>query len=131
MKTILSLVILIAVTVLVGCSATAPQRNLSGVPPLNIVVTVTCSDPAMKFTGTIASDGHTRNFSGAGSGTFHATGHEIICSFKKTGTGGRISIAGSASAKDGGNSTTDQKFGGVRAEFVQTTKEQHNLFTTF
>jgi len=131
MKKILSLLPLITATIFVGCSTTSPQRDFSGMPPMDIVVTVTCGDPAMKFTGTIVSDGHTRNYSGAGSRTFHATGHEIICSFKKTGADGRISIAGSASAKDGGNATTDQKFGGVRAEFVRTTKEQHNLFNTF
>ena len=131
MKTPSSLLSLVILALLAGCATTSPQRDLSGMPPINIVTTVSCSDPAIKFTGTIVSDGHTRNYSGTGSGTFHATGHDIICSFKKTGTAGRISIAASTSDKGQGNSTTDRKFGGVRAEFLRAPKEQHDIFTTF
>jgi hypothetical protein len=74
----------------------------------------------MGFTGTIVHDGHTKHVSSTGGGTFRVTGHEIVASFKKSGADGRISLEGSEAGVQLGNSSTDQKFGGVRAEFHHT-----------
>jgi len=132
MKTITSLPSIIAAVFLTGCATTSNQHDYSGKPPVDVDVAVTCSDTSAKFTGTILCDGQTRIISGVGSGAYHVTGHDIVCSFKKTDAGrGRISISATTSDQASGNSTTDQKFGGVRAEIMRTAKEQHDIFTTF
>ena len=97
----------------------------------DIVATVSCSDPGMRFTGTIVSDGHVQKYSGVGSGTYHASGHEIVCSFKKLEADGRISLAVSEAGHQEGQSSTPDKFGGVRAELMRAPMEQSSVFTTF
>ena len=131
MKTIPSLLAVIAATILVGCSTTSSHRDTAGTPATDITVSVTCSEPTMRFTGTIVADGHTERFSGTGSGTFHASGHELVCSFKKTGDDGRISLAVSESGKTLGSSSTVFKQGGVRAEFVRSLMVRSDVFTTY
>jgi hypothetical protein len=132
MKASLSLFSAIAAAAIVmGCGTTQSHHDLSGSPTAKIDVTVTCSNPATKFEGTIVSDGHSRPFKGAGSRTFHATGHELICSFKKTGAEGQISVSVSESGNDLGNAYTGQEFGGVRAEIVRTAAQQHQTLGTF
>ena len=131
MKTIASLLAVIAATILVGCSTTSPHRDFTGLPATDITVSVTCSDPSMRFTGTIVSDGHPVQLGGTGHGTFSATGHEFVCSFKKTVADGQISISVSEAGKTIGSSDNGCKFGGVRAEVLRTPMEQHDIFTTF
>ena len=131
MKSIRLFLTLVAVTVLLGCSTTPASRNFSGIPATEILVTISCSEPSMRFTGTIVSDGQSEQLSGTGSATFHATGHEIICSFKKADVDGRISISVSEAGKNLGSSSTPQHLGGVRAEILRTSSKQHTLFTTF
>ena len=135
MKSITPRLILIAALVLSGCCSTTThqprQRDYSGMPATDIVVTISCSEPSMAFTGTIVSDGHTEQLSGTGSGTFRASGHEFVCSFKKTGREGRISISVSEGDQSLGSSSTPKRFGGVRAELLRTPSAQHTLFTTF
>jgi hypothetical protein len=132
MKATLSLITAItAAAILMGCGTTKSHRDYSGIPAAKIDVTVSCSNPATKFEGTIVSDGHSEPFNGVGSGTFHATGHELICSFKKTGGEGQISISVSEAGNNLGNAYTGQKFGGVRAEIVRTAVGPHQTFSTF
>jgi hypothetical protein len=131
MKTLLSFLTIIAAVLLTGCATTSPPHDYSGVPPTEIVATVSCSDPSIPFTGTIIADGHTKHYSGTGSGTFHATGHEFVCSFKKTGKDGQISISVSEKGENKGNAYTSIQFGGVRAEFVRNRHEYHDTFSTF
>ena len=131
MKTIPALLAVIAATILVGCSTTSSHRDTAGIPATDITVSVTCSEPTMRFTGTIVADGHTERFSGTGSGTFHASGHELVCSFKKTGDAGRISLAVSESGKTLGSSSSVEKLGGVRAELLHTLMARQEVFTTF
>jgi hypothetical protein len=131
MKTIRSILALTATTILFGCSTTSPHRDFTGLPATDITASVTCNEPTMRFTGTIISDGRTERFSGTGSGTFHASGHELVCSFKKTGGDGQISISVSEAGKVLGGSDTGCKFGGVRAEVLRTPTERHDIFTTF
>ena len=130
-KTISSLLALAAATLLVGCSTTSPHRDFTGLPATDITVSLTCSEPSMTFTGTIVSDGQAEPLSGKGSGTFRATGHEFVCSFKKSEVEGRISISVSEDGKSLGSSSTSQRSGGVRAELLRTPSAQHTLFTTF
>ena len=130
MKTIPSLLAVIAATILVGCSTTSSQHAYSG-PTTDIVVTVTCSNPDTRFTGSIVTDGHAVQSGGTGHATFHATGHEFVCSFKKTDPDGRISISVSEAGKELGNSSTGEKFGGVRAEFVRSLLARSDVFTTY
>ena len=130
MKTIPTLLALIAAAVLAGCSTTSSQRAYSG-PKTDIVVTVTCSNPDTRFTGSIVTDGHAVQSGGTGHATFHTTGHEFVCSFKKTDPDGRISISVSEACKELGNSSTAEKFGGVRAEFVRALMARSDIFTTF
>jgi hypothetical protein len=129
MKTVTFLFALIAATFLIGCSTTSQRHDYSGIPATDIVVTVSCSDLKMGFTGTIVSDGQSRQLSGVGSGTFHATGHEIVCSFKKTDADGLISVSVSEAGKVLGSSRTPHS--GVRAEILRTPSTQHTVFTTF
>jgi hypothetical protein len=96
-----------------------------------IAVIVTCSDPGMKFAGTIVTDGHSKRLSGIGTSTFHATGHEFVCSFKKTGADGLISVSVTEAGNNLGNAYTAGQFGGVRAEVVRTSAAPRNTFTTF
>lgn len=130
MKTTTSLLALIAAVVLAGCSTTSSHRDFSGMQMTDIVVTVTCSNPDTRFTGTIVADGHSVQLGGTGHGAFHTTGHEFVCSFKKTDPDGRISISVSEAGKELGNSSTGERFGGVRAEIMRTPMEQHDIFTT-
>lgn len=134
MKSIIPLLPLIAALILSGCSTTTHQprqRDYSDIPVTDIVVTVSCSEPGMEFTGTIVSDGHTEHLSGTGSSTFRATGHEFVCSFKKTSSDGRISISVSEDGQPLGSSSTPKRFGGVRAELLRTPSALHTLFTSF
>jgi hypothetical protein len=122
---------LVVAIFLSGCNTTSPRCNYSGIPATEIIVTISCSEPSLRFTGTIVSDGHSEQLSGTGSATFHAKGHEITCSFKKTDVDGRISIAVSEAGKKLGSASTPQRFGGVRAELIRTPSKQHTLFTNF
>lgn len=131
MKNITLLLTLIAGAFLFGCG-TPTHRDFAGMPATAFAVTVSCSDASMRFEGTIISDGHSERLSGTGSGTFQATGHEIVCSFRKTSADGRISISVLEEAgKSLGSSTTAKPFGGVRAELLRTPSAEHTLFTTF
>ena len=130
MKNIPTLLALIAAAVLTGCSTTPSQHAYSG-PTTDIVVTVTCSNPDTRFTGSIVTDGHAVQSGGTGHATFHATGHEFVCSFKKTDPDGRISISVSEAGKEFGNSSTGEKFGGVRAEIVRSLLARSDVFTTY
>jgi hypothetical protein len=130
MKNIHTLILLLAATLFLGCSATSPHNSGSSLPVSHITLTVSCSDPKTAFTGTIVCDGHTKQVSGKGGGTFHLTGYEIVASFKKTGADGRISLEGSESGVKLGSSSTDQNFGGVRAVFQRTPSVQQS-FSTF
>lgn len=98
-------------------------------PKTEIVVTVTCSNPSAKFTGTIVSDGQTVQLGGTGRGTFHAKGHELVCSFRKDGSDGAISISVSEADNHLGSSNIATKYGGVRAEIVRTAMEHHDTFS--
>jgi hypothetical protein len=120
-----------AIVLLAGCSTTSSHRDTAGAAKTDIVVTVTCSNPNTKFTGTIVSDGRSVQLGGTGHGTFHASGHELVCSFKKDDSKGGISISVSEAGRNLGNSTIATKFGGVRAEIVRTAKEQHDTFTAY
>jgi hypothetical protein len=130
MKNIHLLTVLLAAALFLGCRATPPHDSGSSLPVSHITLTVSCSDAKMGFTGTIVRDGHTKQVSGTGSGTFHVTGYEIVASFKKTCADGRISLEGSEAGVKLGNSTTDQNFGGVRAVF-QRTPSVLQSFSTF
>ena len=127
MKLIITLLAFTAL--LIGCGTNSTRQNYSGIPPTSIVVTVSCSDPNMGFSGTIVTDGRTNQLSGIGSGTFNVTGHEFVCSFKKEGANGLISISASEDGKVLGNSRTPHD--GVRAEFLRTPSAEHTVFTTF
>jgi hypothetical protein len=118
-----------AAVVLAGCSTPSPHRDFSGMPKTEIVVTVTCSNPNSKFTGTIVSDGQPVQLGGTGQATFHAKGHELVCSFRKDGSDGAISISVSEAGNNLGNSSIATKYGGVRAEVVRTAMEHHEIFT--
>jgi hypothetical protein len=113
---------------LAGCSSISSHHEVSGMAKTKIDVTVNCTNPGTKFTGTIDSDGHSVQLSGKGHGTFHATGHEFVCLFKKDGTEGGMSISVSESGNNLGYSSTASKFGEVRADIVRTAKEQHTSF---
>src|SRR5262249_47037397 len=131
MKTNLSLCAAItAAAIFTGCG-TMQSHHVSGSPAAKIDVTVSCSNPGTKFEGTIVSDGHSTSFKGSGCRTFHAAGHELICSFKKTGAVGQISISVSEAGNNLGNAYTGHEFGGVRAEIVRTAAAQCQTFTTF
>ena len=114
-----------------GCRTSSARRDFSGAPPRQIVATIKCSDPAMKFTGEIVSDGHVQKYSGVGSGTYQASGHEIICSFKKLEADGRLSLAAGELGREPGSSSTVEPFGGVRARFLYGPEMEHTVFTTF
>ncbi len=129
MKKTISLLALVAAAVLAGCSTTASHRDYSGMAKTRIVVTVACNNPDTKFTGTVDSDGHSVQLDGTGHGTFHATGHEFVCWFKKDGSDGRIAISVSEEGTNLGNSSVATKYGGVRAEIVRTAKEHRETFT--
>src|SRR6516162_8150163 len=128
MKTTISFLPILLAVVLAGCSTQPPHHDFSGMPQTKIVVTVSCSNPDTKFDGSIVSDGHPVHLSGTGHGTFHATGHELVCSFKKDGSDGQISISVSEDGTNLGNSNISTRFGGVRAEIVRTPMERHDTF---
>jgi len=85
----------------------------------------------MKFTGTIVQDGHSAEVSGVGSGTFHAAGHQIAFSFKKTAADGRISFSVTKAGQCLGSSATESKFGGVRGEISHHWVVTKECFSTF
>lgn len=129
MKTTITLLTTLVAVVLAGCSSTPPHRDFSGTPNTEIVVTVTCSNPNTKFTGTIVSDGHTVQLAGTGHGTFHAKGHELVCSFRKDDSDGAISISVSEAGNNLGNSNIATRYGGVRADIVRTAIAHCDTFT--
>ncbi len=129
MKRTISLLTIAAAAVLVGCGTTSSHSDFSGMAKTKIVITVTCSNPDTKFTGTIDSDGHPVQLGGTGHGTFQATGHEFFCVFRKDGSDGALSISASEAGKNLGSSSIATKYGGVRVEIVRTGKEQRDTFT--
>jgi hypothetical protein len=131
MKFTISLLTIVAALVLAGCRTKSSHSDSAAMPKTDIVVTVTCSNPDTKFTGTIVSDGHSVQLHGAGHGTFHATGHQLVCSFRKDASDGQISISVSEAGNDLGNANIATKFGGVRADIVRTAMERHDTFSAF
>ena len=133
MKTIPTLLALTAAVALAGCATPPPpQRDFAGIAPTDFTVTVKCSEPTMRFTGMIVSDGQCENWVGIGGGTYHASGHEVVCAFRKTtGVAGTISLAVSGADGPLGNSSTDGKCGGVRAELLYAPTKERALFTTY
>jgi hypothetical protein len=129
MKTAITLLATLTTVVLAGCSSTSSHRDFSGTPTTEIVVTVTCSNPETKFSGTIVSDGHPVQLDGTGHGSFHAKGHELVCSFRKDGSDGAISISVSEAGNELGNSNIATKYGGVRADIVRTAMAHSETFT--
>ena len=117
-------VILVGIVVIIVCGLWFYHSS-------SITASVSCSEPSMRFTGTIVSDGHSQELSGTGSGTYQASGHEIVCSFKKLDADGQISLAVSEAGKKLGDSSTPARFGGVRAELHRTWTRQSTSFTTF
>jgi hypothetical protein len=117
-------VILVGIVVIIVCGLWFYHST-------SITVSVSCSEPSMRFTGTIVSDGHSQELSGTGSGTYQASDHEIVCSFKKLDADGQISLAVSEAGKKLGDSSTPAKFGGVRAELHRARTRQSTSFTTF
>ena len=133
MKIIPTFLALIAVVALAGCATPPPPpKSFAGIAPSEFTVTVTCSNPTARFTGMIVADGQCENWVGIGGGTYHATGHEVVCAFRKTaGVAGKISLAVSRAGVRLGESNTDDKNGGVRAELLYAPPEEHALFTTY
>ena len=119
-----SIVILVGIVIIIVCGLWFYHST-------SITVSVTCSEPSMRFAGTIVSDGHSQELSGTGSATYHASGHSIICSFKKLDADGQISLAVSEAGKKLGDSSTPARFGGVRAELHHRWTMQSTSFTTF
>ncbi len=117
----------VLVCILSGCGTPSSFQTFSYGLGTEVAVTVSCSDESMRFTGTIVSDGRRGSFSGQGNATFHATGHEIVCSFKKATADGRISISVREAKNSLGTSSTSEPFGGVRAEVFRT-PTRHNAF---
>ncbi len=131
MKFLKALLAVLAACTLVGCNTTSSHRDFGGLPATEITVSVKCSDPNTKFSGTIVTDGRTAHFSGAGSGTFNAKGHEFVCSFKKADADGQISISVSEGGKILGSTSNSERFGGVRSEVLRSRSVNHTLFSTF
>ena len=127
----MSLLAIVTAILLAGCRTNSSNADSSSIAKTHIVVTVTCSNPDTKFTGTIVSDGHSVPLHGTGHGTFNASGHQLVCSFKKDASDGQISISVSEAGKDLGNSSIATKFGGVRADIVRTAMEHHDTFSAF
>ena len=131
LKTIITLPAVITLIALAGCHTPSPQHDSSGLPARDITVSLSCSEPGMKFKGTIVTDGHSKKLSGKGSGMYHAGGQKIVCSFQKLDADGRITLVVSEAGRKLGKSSTPDMFGGVRAELLRTPNEQHDVFTTF
>jgi hypothetical protein len=70
----------------------------------------------MRFTGTIASDGHTKQVSGTGSRTFHLTGHELAFSFKKKVPDGQILLTVTKAGQCVASATAGSQLSGVRGQ---------------
>ncbi len=130
MKSIPALFAVLTASTLIGCS-TSSHRDFRGAPATEITVSVKCSEPHMKFSGTIVSDGHTAHLSGTGSGTFNARGHEFVCSFQKANSEGQISLSVSEGGKVLGNTSNSERLGGVRSEVLRSRSVNHTLFSTF
>jgi len=131
MKTIPLLLAVIAMTILAGCGTTSGHRDFTGIPATDFTVSVTSGEPSMRFTGTIVSDGRTEHLSGTGSSTFHVSGHEVVCAFKKADLAGRMSLKITKAGDLVGEAHTDEIHGGVRAELLYTPEQKHTLFTSF
>ena len=130
MKTTTPIIIVLSAT-LFGCSTPSPWREFAGRPPTEIIVTVRCSDSNTRFAGSIVSDGRGKRLSGTGNGSFHATGNNLVCSFRKLDPSGSITISVSEAGESLGNSSTDTAAGGVRAEVLRLGIGGHTIFTTF
>lgn len=134
MKHFAVLSLLASVFFLSGCETEKPTSTaakFTGIPPKALTVTVTCSDQNTRFMGSITTDGETDHLVGMSSGTYQTSGHEIFCEFKKTDKCGRITLTVSSNGKKLGNSSTDEDFGGVRADLFFAPPKEHALFTTF
>ena len=132
MKAMALLPAVIVTTIFAGCGTTSSHRDYSDMPATDLMVTVTCSNPNTRFAGSIVTDGHSVPSVGTGHGTLHTAGHEFVCSFHKTDPDGQISISVSEAGKVlGGSTNAGHTLGGVRAEFLRTPLERHDIFTTF
>jgi hypothetical protein len=105
--------------------------DVTRVPAADLTVTITCSESGASFAGTIVSDGKTQSYSGKTQGTYHVTGHQIECSFKKLAGAGTIKIYVYEGGKELGQAGTPAAQGGVRAEVFRGVNNSHSLFTTF
>ena len=134
MKKIAALLLLTLNLILAGCQTvppTPPSTKFAGIPAKDFIVTVTCSDPATRFVGSIETDGVADHLIGMSTGIYRVSGHEIICEFKKTDAPGRLTLTVTSGNQSLGNSTTGARFGGVRAELFFVPPQERTLFTTF
>jgi hypothetical protein len=101
--------------------------TLRWLAPTDYTVVVSCSEPTMRFTGSIVSDGHPLVLYGTGIGTYRVRSRTIVCSFEKTQADGQISLAVSNAGQALGWSSTPARLGGVHAEIGRTFWVEHNV----
>jgi hypothetical protein len=135
-KTGLSLAIILAAA-LVGCQTsrrhTETRADFIGFPATDFTLTVVCSSPDTAFNGTIVNDGERQEVSGVGRGMYHISSHHLVCSFVRSGTNGTFVFTIQVGGQEQSSSSVDTKpwNRGVRADFLRTPSEQHNLLETF
>ena len=119
---------------IVGCrtasTTVASKRDFTGLPSTDFTVSVS-GTPGLKFTGTLVTDGATREVSGIVPATYQVSTHELVCSFKKTGAKGHIALRVSEGDRDLGSSSNRRRIGGVRAEILRTPSARSTVFTGF
>lgn len=134
MKTPANIFLLAVGVALAGCKSEPPPTVASkyvGIPPKNLTVIVTCTDPMTRFMGSITTDGETDHLVGMSTGTYQTSGHEILIEFKKSDKSGAIRLSVSSGGRELGNCVTRENYGGVRADLLFAPPAEHSTFTTF
>jgi hypothetical protein len=134
MRILLTLLSVIVTIAFVGCRTisgnVATKRDFTGSPSTDFTVWVTGA-PGLKFTGTLVTDGAAREVSGIVPATYQVSTHELVCSFRKTGTEGDIVLRVSEGDRELGSSSNRARLGGVRAEILRTRSARSIVFTGF
>jgi hypothetical protein len=132
----LSLAIILAAA-LVGCQTSRKhvetKGDFIGFPAADFTLALVCSSPDTAYSGTFVNDGESQEVSGVGRGTYHISGHHLVCSFVRSGTNGTFVFTIQVGGQEQSSSSVDTKpwNRGVHADFLRIPSEQHTRLETF
>lgn len=114
-----------------ACTSTSSRQTTFSRYQSPITFTVTCSDPAAHFVGTITADGKTETVEGMGSGTYVSQGRKIHAQFQKKDPTGSLTLVAKDSLGAELTTSTPRPHGKVDAKFLRSGNHQYRILSSY